>query len=209
MPHPDWNDSYTAGDPPWDTGEPSGHLLEFVRSGAVARGRALDVGCGTGTNALWLAKQGFAVRGIDVASVAIEKARSKAAGTKLDCRFEPMDFLHDDVPGGPFGFVFDLGCFHVFDGADDRGRFAARVAALLEPGGRWLSLIGSTEGPARDWGPPRRSARDVMDAIEPALQLLELRSVDLGVSGLAAPAAAWLCVSRPRTVAAQPSSRHE
>ena len=48
-------------------------------------------------------------------------------------------------------------------------RFAKRVALLLARDGRWLSLIGSTEGPERDWGPPRRSARDVIDAIERAI----------------------------------------
>jgi SAM-dependent methyltransferase len=206
MPHPDWNESYVTGDAPWDVGEANPHLVEFVRSGAVAPGGALDVGCGTGTNALWLAKHGFEVIGIDVASVAIEKARKKAAGTQRRCRFERMDFLNDEVPGGPFGFVFDLGCFHVFDAGADRERFAQRVASVLAPGGRWLSIIGSTEGPERDWGPPRRSARDIADTIEPALEILELRSVEIGVN-LPAPVAAWFCLSRPREVPAQPSTQ--
>jgi methyl halide transferase len=205
MPHPDWNESYLTGDAPWDTGEPNRHLVEFVGSGAVTPGHALDVGCGTGTNALWLAKQGFEVLGIDVASVAIEKAREKTAGTERKCRFERMDFLSDEVPGGPFGFVFDLGCFHVFDAAEDREQFARRVASVLASGGRWLSIIGSTEGPERDWGPPRRSARDVTDAIEPVLEILKLRSVEIGVR-LPSPVAAWLCLSRPREVPAQPST---
>jgi 2-polyprenyl-3-methyl-5-hydroxy-6-metoxy-1,4-benzoquinol methylase len=88
MSHRDWNESYVTGDAPWDTGEPNRHLVELVRSRAVAPGRALDVGCGTGTNALWLAKQGFDVLGIDVAPVAIEKARKKATATEPRCRFE-------------------------------------------------------------------------------------------------------------------------
>ena len=195
MPHPDWNESYVAGDPPWDTGEPENHLVEFIRSGAVGPGRTLDVGCGTGTDALWLAEQGFKVLGIDVSSLAIEKARSKAAGKNPDCRFEQLDFLNDKVGGGPFDFIFDRGCFHVFDTADERARFAERIALLLAPDGRWLSLIGSTEGPERDWGPPRRSARDVIGAIEPALEILDLRSVELRAN-LPSPVAAWLCLSR-------------
>ena len=208
MPHPDWNDSYIAGDAPWDTGEPDNHLVEFVRSGAVAPGRALDVGCGTGTDALWLAGWGFTVLGVDVASVAIEKARAKAAAAKLDCRFETLDFLNDSVSGGPFDFVFDRGCFHVFDKREERERFAARVASVLAPEGRWLSLIGSTEGGERDSGPPRRSARDVIGAIEPALEILELRTVELHAN-LPGPLASWLCVSRPRKVPAVPSSQHD
>ncbi|MGA8258988.1 MAG: class I SAM-dependent methyltransferase, partial [Arenicellales bacterium] len=141
MPRPEWNERYVTGDTPWDTGEPDGHLVKLVGSGAVAQGRALEVGCGTGTNALWLARHGFAVVGIDVAPAAVENARAKAADAKLDCRFERLDFLNDTVAGGPFDFVFDRGCFHVFDQHEDRRRFAARVAALLATGGRWLSLV--------------------------------------------------------------------
>lgn len=208
MPHPDWNESYAAGDTPWDTGEPDNHLVEYMRSGAAAPGRALEIGCGTGTNALWLAARGFKVLGVDVAPLAIEKARARAGETDWDCRFEALDFLEDTVTGGPFDFVFDRGCFHIFDADEDRRRFAARVASLLAPGGRWLSLIGSTEGPGRDWGPPRRSARDVTDAVEPALAVLELRAVEFRAK-LPGPAAAWLCLSGRREAPAVPSSRRD
>lgn len=208
MPHPDWNESYIGGDTPWDTGEPDNHLVEFVASGAVARGRALDVGCGTGTNVVWLATQGFSAVGVDLASVAIEKARAKAVGTDLDCRFERLDFLNDGVSGAPFDLVFDRGCFHVFDAHEERARFAQRVAALLAPDGKWLSLIGSTEGGERDFGPPRRSARDVMDAIEPALEILEFRAIEFHAD-LPEPPAAWLCISRLRKVPAVPSTQRD
>ncbi|HET7570610.1 MAG TPA: class I SAM-dependent methyltransferase [Gammaproteobacteria bacterium] len=206
MPHPDWNESYATDEPPpWDTGEPNEYLVEFIRSRAIKPGRALDVGCGTGTQSIWLAGQGFSVLGVDVAPLAIEKARAKAADAGEDCRFEVRDFLNDRIAGGPFDFVFDLGCFHIFDAPADRARFAAQVAALLAPGGRWLSLIGSTEGPAREFGPPRRSARDVMDAIEPTLAILEFHSIEFHVN-LPEPPAAWFCLSRPRQFSAQPST---
>jgi hypothetical protein len=69
----------------------------------------------------------------------------------------------------------------------------------------WLSLIGSTEGPPREVGPPRRSAREVVLAIEPALEIVELRSAEFRGND----AKAWFCLSRHRTSAAQPSSRHD
>jgi SAM-dependent methyltransferase len=207
MPHPDWNESYTRAEaPPWDTGEPNEDLTEFVRSGAVRPGRALDVGCGTGTQSLWLAQQGFTVLGVDLASTAIEKARAKAADAAIDCRFEALDFLYDDIVGAPFDFVFDIGCFHIFDSPADRAHFATRVASLLAPDGRWLSLIGSTEGPEREVGPPRRSARDVMNAIEPALEILEFRAIEFHVNLPVSPAA-WFCLARQREFPAQPSTR--
>jgi methyl halide transferase len=203
MAHRDWNESYATGNLPWDTGAPDEELVAFVGAGTVAPGRALEIGCGTGTNAIWLATHGFDVVGVDVAPLAIEQARAKAATGVV--RFEVCDFLDGTPPAGPFGFVFDRGCFHVFDAAEARTRFAARVASVLAPGGTWLSLIGSTEGGPRDMGPPRRTARDVVGAIEPALELVDLRAMYFDTT-LETRAKAWRCVARLRDVPAQPST---
>lgn len=205
MAHRNWNASYAEGNLPWDTGVPDQHLVASVGAGAVTPGRTLEIGCGTGTNALWLAEQGFDVLGVDLSPLAIDKARAKAAGARR-CRFEVADFLEAEPPGGPFDFVFDRGCFHVFDDEAVRARFAARVAALLAPGGQWLSLIGSTEGPPRDSGPPRRTAREVMAALEPVVELVELRSIYFEAL-IESPAKAWFCRARRRDVPAQPSTR--
>jgi len=132
-----WNEDYDKGDAPWDTGSPDPYLVELVETGRVAPGRTLEVGCGTGTNALWLAARGFEVVGIDLASRAIELARAKTAGASGRVEFRALDFLVDPVAGGPFSFAFDRGCFHVFDEPQGRARFAARVAGLLGPEGLW------------------------------------------------------------------------
>ena len=203
MPHPSWNESYASGESlPWDTGTPDPLLVEMIESRAIVPGRTLDIGCGTGTNAIFLAQHGFDVWGIDISDIAVEKARAKAQGR---CHFEVVDFLAAAPAGGPFQFVFDRGCFHVFDGEGERARFAQNVAAELVEHGLWLSLIGSTEGAPRDEGPPRRSARDVMNAIEPSLEVLQLRSTEFGVGE--EPLKSWLCLSRKRAIAAQPSTR--
>jgi SAM-dependent methyltransferase len=205
MPHPSWNESYASGELPWDTGEPEPILVEFVSSGRVEPARALDIGTGTGTNSIYLAEHGFDVLGIDIAPRAVERANAKLNGRALPCRFAALDILAAAPEGGPFEFAFDRGCFHVFDEAEERARFAAQVAAALAPGGLWLSLIGSTEGPSREVGPPRRSAREVTLAIEPILEIVELRAAEFRGHG----APAWLCLSRQRRVPAQASTRHE
>jgi SAM-dependent methyltransferase len=205
MPQLSWNERYASGELPWDTGQPEPLLLEFVNLDGVAAGRTLEVGAGTGTNAIWLAERGFDVLGLDVSSLAVDRANAKIAGRDLRCRFATFDFLAAPAPDGPFHFVFDRGCFHVFDEPEERACFAAHVAAVLAPGGLWLSLIGSTEGPARDVGPPRRSAQEVVMAIEPALEIVELRSAEF----LGHDAKPWFCLSRPRMMPAQPSTRHE
>jgi SAM-dependent methyltransferase len=203
MPHPSWNESYASGEPlPWDTGTPDPQLIETIESGAIAPGHTLEIGCGTGTNAIYLARHGFDVLGVDISEIAVQKARAKAEGR---CRFEVVDFLEAEPPGGPFGFVFDRGCFHIFDDEGDRARFAERVAAQLVEQGLWLSLIGSTEGAPRDEGPPRRSARDVMNAIEPSVEIVQLRSTEFSVGEERLKS--WLCLSRRRAIPAQPSTR--
>lgn len=205
MPHPSWNESYASGQLPWDTGQPEPLLVEFVCSGAVIPGPALEIGAGTGTNAIWMAERGFDVIGVDVSPLAVERAHAKMEGRALRCRFVASDFLAAPPPDGPFQFVFDRGCFHVFDEPAERQRFAAQVSAALAPRGLWLSLIGSTEGPPREVGPPRRSARDVTLAIEPALEIVELRSAEFRGTN----ANAWFCLSRQRTISSQPSTRHD
>jgi len=204
-PHRLWNESYASGELPWDTGQPEPLLVDLVTSGAVKPGPALEIGAGTGTNAIWMAERGFDVLGVDVSPLAVEKARAKMDGRALSCHFATLDVLATPLPDGPFQFVFDRGCFHVFDEPEERAKFAERVAAALGPGGLWLSMIGSTEGPARETGPPRRSAREVALAIEPAMEIVELRSTEF--SGRSAKA--WFCLSRQRAMPAQPSTRHE
>jgi SAM-dependent methyltransferase len=201
----DWNADYAAGQLPWDTGLPDAQLVSTVENGLLSPGRALEVGCGTGTNARWLAQRGFDVVAIDLSPLAIEAARKKTP-TSARCEFAALDFLAEDPPRAPFDFVFDRGCFHIFDDAETRARFAARVAALLAPGGEWISLIGSTDGPPRASGPPRRSARDVMNAIEPALEIVELHPFFFD-GPIDTPAKAWFVRARRRDVSAQPSTR--
>jgi SAM-dependent methyltransferase len=204
MTHPSWDDSYASAEPPpWDTGTPDPMLVELIESHAIAPGRTLEVGCGTGTNAIYLAHHGFEVVGVDIAPRAIDNARARAHAR---CRFETLDFLTEPPPDGPFDFVFDRGCFHTFDEDHERARFAQNVAAALVEGGVWLSLIGSTEGAPREAGPPRRSAREVINAIEPWLEILQFRAGEFGVCGQQMKN--WLCLSRKRTIPAQPSSRH-
>jgi len=204
MPDHDWNEHYASGQMPWDSNEPDPALVATVEAGTIPAGRALEVGCGTGTNALWLAAHGFDVLGVDVSALAIDRARAKMGDGAIACRFEVLDFLKHQ-PEGPFDFVFDRGCFHVFDAPEVRARFAALVAAVLTPGGLWLSLIGSTEGAFRDTGPPRRSVRDIASAVEPSLEIVQLRSIHFDPH-LDMPPAAWLCLSRVRAVPAQPST---
>ena len=205
----DWDEHYAQGHTPWDTGEPDAHLVELVESGELPPGRALELGCGSGTNALWLAERGFEVTALDISPLAIEQARAKQAAARTRATWLVHDVLAAPPPGGPYDLVFDRGVLHVFDEPADRARFAGRVAAALRFGGRWLCLAGSTEGPDREHGPPRRSVRDLVEAVEPHLAIDVLRSVVFSSVDLPFPVLAWLLIARRREVPAQPSTRRD
>lgn len=204
MPQLDWNQRYADGDVPWDTNEPDPHLVELVDAGVLQPGRVLEIGSGTGTNALWLAARGFDVHGIDVSPLAVEQARTKAGATEAKVRFSVLDLFTGELEGA-YDLVLDRGVLHIFDEPEVQARFARRVAELLHPQGQWLSLLGSTEGPDRDHGPPRRSVRDIANAIEPVLELVWLRATYFDAN-LPTRVKAWLVLSRPRSVPAQPST---
>jgi len=76
----------------------------------LANRTALDVGCGLGRNSQWLASRGFSVIGIDVAPYAIEEAARRSSGPAT--AFLQRDFVREKIDGGPFGVVYDSGCFH-------------------------------------------------------------------------------------------------
>jgi SAM-dependent methyltransferase len=202
----EWNERYKGGDMPWDVNETDENLLKLVASGQVFPGRALEIGCGTGTNALWLASRGFSVLGVDIAPEAIEMANRKKNGQPVSCEFAVMDFLKEEDFSRKYDFVFDRGCFHSFHDESQRRHFAAQVSRALSPSGIWASLIGSTEGAARETGPPRRTASEVIAAIEPYLEIVELQSVLFRTNFPSAPMA-WFCVARQRKGPAQPPTR--
>ena len=199
-----WDKRYQAGTPPFDTGQPDRHLLDLIKAWPTVRGRALEIGCGSGTNSVWLARQGFEVTGLDLSPTAIDRAKERADELGASCTFLVADFLAEPA-NAPFDFVFDRGCFHCFFSADARARFASQVAEHLAPGGLWFSLLGSTDGPARDHGPPRCSARDVTQAVEEHFEVLSLASTHFEAD-IPAPARAWTCLLRRRTEPPQPST---
>ncbi|MBU4053185.1 MAG: class I SAM-dependent methyltransferase, partial [Proteobacteria bacterium] len=91
----------------------------------------------------------------------------------------------------------DRGCFHSFNAEEERRRFAGNVADHLEEGGLWLSLIGSSDEPRKGPGPPQRSARDIVLAVESYFEILFLTSGHFG-SNRPNPPRAWKCLMRKR-----------
>ncbi len=124
--------------PPWDTGVTPPEVLRLIEEEGIARGRALDLGCGTGTNAIYLAQNGFEVVGVDYVPRAIAQAREKARQAGVEPRFyvgdvTDLSFLGDEH----FDLVLDIGCFHGL-AEDTRPAYARGLAKRTRPGGRYL-----------------------------------------------------------------------
>jgi methyl halide transferase len=188
---------YKTGDTPWDIGKPDFNLVDVVNQRPVASCRALDIGCGTGDNSIWLAQNGFRVIGTDTSDIAIDKAKVKASDLDVTCDFRVLNFLTSKVEGGPFGFIFDRGCFHLFGLEDERKMFAQNAASHLEEHGLWLSIIGSADELRTMPGPPRRSATDIILAVEPYFEVLSLTTTHFG-SNRQDPPRAWRCLKQKR-----------
>ena len=163
---------YKNGDTPWELGRVDSHLAQIVKQYSIHPCKALDIGSGTGDNARWLGQKGFSVTGVDISSEAIKIAEDRSKGNK--CRFFRADFINDTIPGTPYKFIFDRGCFHGSQTKDERIIFAAKAADCLEPGGLWLSLMGSKDGPQGEDGPPRLSAQEIVTAVEPMYEIVLL-----------------------------------
>lgn len=192
-----FKERYKAGNTPWDIGKPDFNLIETVTKIPIESCKALDIGCGTGDNSIWLAQKQFQVTGTDVSEIAIEKAKEKALKNNVKCTFLVVDFFKSRIEGAPFGFVFDRGCFHTFDSNKERKTFAKNVASNLEKNGLWLSLIGSADERRQGPGPPQRTANDIVAAMEPYFEILSLFSSHFD-SNRQNPPKCWVCLMQKR-----------
>ena len=192
-----FKERYQAGDTPWDIGKPDSNLIQTVTTTPIKPCKALEIGCGTGDNAIWLSQQNFHVLGIDTSEVAIEKAKEKVSKANTQCAFLVGDILLSHIEGAPFGFAFDRGCFHTLGSDKERRRFAENVHGHLGENGLWLSLLGNADEHRDGPGPPQRTAGDIVNAVEPCFEVLSLVSGSFG-SNRPNPPRAWVCLMRRR-----------
>ena len=151
-----FNESY-RGTPPWDVGHPQVEFVRLGREGEIT-GAVLDVGCGTGENAMFFAGLGLEVWGLDGAPLAIEKANRKAAQRRAAVTFVVGDALDLHRLGRRFDTVTDCGLFHVFTD-EERVRFVRSLKSSLKEGGTYFMLCMSDAEP-KGWGGPRRVSKD-------------------------------------------------
>ncbi len=130
-----WDINYWLKKTPWDTGITPPEIVSMLDSGRVKVGRALDLGCGTGTNVIYLARRGFDVTGIDLSRRAISLARRKTRSVTRAIWFIRGDVSRMDhwLAADSIDFAYDIGCFHSLPDAARR-RYALALTQVTRSG---------------------------------------------------------------------------
>jgi SAM-dependent methyltransferase len=126
---------YLAGKSPWDTGISPPELLAFLESHSP--GQALDLGCGTGTNLITMARYGWNVTGVDFSMRAIRSARRKLRRTGAEARLFVGDVTDLRQIQGTFDLILDIGCLHSVN-PERRPSYIHNLNTFLAPGGTFL-----------------------------------------------------------------------
>jgi len=134
--------------PRWDTGISPPELLEFLKSHQP--GRALDLGCGTGTNVLTMAQQGWEVTGVDFIPAAVKAARGKMKKNRITARIINDNVTCLDKVTGTYNLALDIGCYHSLNN-QAKLKFESNLIRRLAPGGTFL-LYGFLSTPGKEAG---------------------------------------------------------
>ena len=165
-----------AGQPLWDIGTPQNAFLNVADQ---ITGSVLDVGCGTGENALYFASRGQKVTGIDFLAEPITRAKKKAAEQGAAANFLVKDALTLKDWSERFDNVIGSGLFHVFSD-EDRLRYVEGLATVLKPGGRLFLMCFSDEEPGTQ-GPRRVSKKELHDAFATGWVIESIKPVQVEV----------------------------
>lgn len=159
---------YLLGQTPWDTGVTPPEVKAFMETHDARPGRALDLGCGTGKNAVYLARHGWRAVGVDISLLAILQARWRALRTEAAVRFHRADVTDLSFLERPFDLALDIGCLHSLP-TQDRAPYASEVIRLTRPGA-WYMLYAFTPRD-KEGDPAGISPKEIERLLSPAFDL--------------------------------------
>ncbi len=181
--------SVYKGIPPWDIGRPQKEFIRLAEDGEIS-GRVLDVGCGTGENALYLAHLGYEVWGIDAVPSAIKKATEKAKKRGISINFLVCNVFKLELLQKKFDTIIDCGLFHVISD-EERPIFATSLSSALLPGGKYLMLCFSEHEPG-SYGPRRVTQAEIRAAFSKGWKINYIREAEFETMFDAEGVKAWL-----------------
>jgi cyclopropane fatty-acyl-phospholipid synthase-like methyltransferase len=185
----DFFDSAYLGKPAWDIGRPQREFIDLVRRGEIT-GSVLDIGCGSGDNALFFAQEGFESWGIDTSPLAIQKAQQKGAQRGLTVHFQILNARELATLNRTFDTATDSGLFHTLSDAD-RPLFVKSLAAVLSHNGTYFMLCFSDKEPA-GYGPRRITEQEIRETFSKGWSINYIRPATFESNTRAQGPRAWL-----------------
>jgi ubiquinone/menaquinone biosynthesis C-methylase UbiE len=183
---PDWDTVYTTVNLdriPWNSDKADQELTQLIDSKKIVPRHALDVGCGTGTDAIYLAAKGAEVTAIDISQRAIAFAREKAVKAGVMVNFMVGDFLETEFENETFDFVNDRGFFHIIN-PSRREEFAAKVSRILKSQGFYYLRCWSDKQEFEGESTPYRISRDIIQhTFSKFFDIGEIRDIRWGGRG--------------------------
>ncbi len=167
------------GQAPWDIGRPQPIVVELAAAGRFGK-RVIDVGCGTGDNAIYLTGLGHEVLGLDYVAVAIERAKAKAAKLGSNAQFIVGNALKLDTLNQQFDTALDCGLFHTFSD-EERPTYVLGLAAVVRTGGLLHILCFSDAEPPGE-GPRRVSEQELRSAFASGWTTVEIQPTRFAVA---------------------------
>lgn len=172
-----WEQIYHILEPsqlPWNAGGPDPDLMRLVREKRITPGKAVDLGTGPGHDAIFLAREGFAVTAVDISKTALKLALANAnlSGLGTSIEFRQADVLTLDLPPGSLSLAYDRGLFH-FLPAGRREDYISLIKKALAPQGQLLLRTFSDKEPLRA-GASRFSRMDLETLFLKDFEFLEI-----------------------------------
>ncbi len=196
---------YREGTPPWETGLPAAELVRVVDEGLIKPGPILELGCGTGADAVFLTQRGFEVTAVDSSPTAIERARTRAERSGALVRIVLDDVFHFAEHSGSFDLVYDAGFYHFIRRAE-LSRLLDLLWRVTYPGSLYLALAGNSDEKA-EGGPPPVSEEEIRWELGRLFEFIHLRPFTFESPYRKAGYLGWSCLMRRPMVGRDTSPR--
>jgi len=192
----DWEKIYSQYDLteiPWHSEKPDQEFIELIENQEIEPHLVLDVGCGAGTDAIYLASIGCDVTAIDISHEAIRIARERAEKAKVKVNFVADNIMEFDFHNKSFDFINDRGVFHHMN-PQDREKFAMRINDLLRSNGFYYLRCWSDKEEENTRGPYRISKDEIKNTFSKFFKVGEIKDFRFGGKG----ARGYACLMRKK-----------
>jgi SAM-dependent methyltransferase len=190
----DWDTAYREGTPPWDSGSPHAELARVLDEYRLRPQTVLEIGCGTGADAILLARRRFEVTAVDCSPIALERARVRAERQSAAIHFVLADIFDFVRSAGHYDLVYDAGVYHSLRQVS-LDRYLDVLWRVSRPGSYYFCLAGAVD-PSVTEGPPQVSEEDIHNELGRLFEFIHVRPVRLEALGRPEGYAGWSCLMR-------------